>query len=220
MLQNAYDSQERTGISKESFQDLLENIHLSARNSLSECDCLGLFLMHLKTGLSQRILATLFGVKQSTVSCTINAVKSHLVVNFVPSNLGFEHISREGVIKDETTDLAKHLFSPDDDDCAILVLDGTYVYIQKSSQHTFQCRTFSMHKHRPLVKPMMVVSTTGYVVSVVGPYLADGHNHDAAITQHMMKHDEEGIMDWLRQQDIFILDVDSETANNFSMTVA
>ena len=91
--------------------------------------------MHLKTGLSQRILATLFGMKQSTVSRTINAVKSHLMVNFVPSNLGFGHISREGIIKDETTDLAKHLFIHDDDDCAILVLDGTYVYIQKQSAH-------------------------------------------------------------------------------------
>lgn len=50
-----------------------------------------------------------------------------------------------------------------------------------------------MHKHRPLIKPMMVVTTTGYIVSILGPYLADGKNNDARILQHMIKTNTEEI---------------------------
>lgn len=67
----------------------------------------------------------------------------------------------------------KEFFCPSDEK-AILVLDGTYIYVQKSTDFAFQRRSFSMQKHRHLVKPMMIVSTTGYTVAAIGPYLADG----------------------------------------------
>ena len=44
---------------------------------------------------------------------------------------------------------------------AVLVLDGTYIYIQKSGNYSLHRHTFSGHKHRPLVKPVMVVGTDG-----------------------------------------------------------
>ncbi|KAH3728095.1 hypothetical protein DPMN_054042 [Dreissena polymorpha] len=48
-----------------------------------------------------------------------------------------------------------------------------------------------MHKHRPLVKPMIVVSTTGYIISILGPYLADGKNSDANILKHIINQNTE-----------------------------
>ena len=44
---------------------------------------------------------------------------------------------------------------------AVLVMDGTYMYIQKSGNYSLQRQTFSGHKHRPLVKPKMLVGTDG-----------------------------------------------------------
>jgi len=44
-----------------------------------------------------------------------------------------------------------------------------------------------MHKRRPLVKPIMVVTITGYIVSVPGAYLSDGNNNDASILNHVLK---------------------------------
>lgn len=44
------------------------------------------------------------------------------------------------------------------------VADGTYIYTQKSSNYRFQRRSFSIHKGRPLVKLMILVSTTGYIL--------------------------------------------------------
>lgn len=38
-----------------------------------------------------------------------------------------------------------------------------------------------MYKDRSLVKPMMFVASGGYIVDIMGPYLADGKNDDANI---------------------------------------
>ncbi|XP_069107262.1 uncharacterized protein [Argopecten irradians] len=89
---------------------------------------------------------------------------------------------------------------------AILVIDGTYIYIQKSGQYLFQRRSYSMHKHKPLVKPMMFVTTSGYIVSVLGPYFADSKNNDAGILNHIIRRNFEEINDWLADNDVVIVD--------------
>lgn len=89
---------------------------------------------------------------------------------------------------------------------AILVVYGTYVFIQKSNNFKFQRRSYSQHKNRPLVKPMVIVSTTGYIVSVLGPYFADHKNNDASILKHNFQTNMENIKDWLQQDDVLIVD--------------
>jgi len=90
--------------------------------------------------------------------------------------------------------LAKDLFA-EDEDVAILVADGTYVYIEKSSNYSFQRRTYYLHKGRPLVKPMMMVSTTGYISEVFGLYFADGKNNDASMN-NLMKQTHSRLLQW------------------------
>ncbi len=63
-----------------------------------------------------------------------------------------------------------------------------------------------MHKGRPLVKPMLVVITTGYIVSCLGPYFADHKNNDAAITKHILYNNRENITQWLQKDDIIVID--------------
>ncbi|XP_061192880.1 uncharacterized protein LOC133201100 [Saccostrea echinata] len=63
-----------------------------------------------------------------------------------------------------------------------------------------------MHKGRPLIKPMVVVTTTGYFVSILGPYLADRKNNDASILTHIINSNAESIRSWLNEDDIFIVD--------------
>ena len=90
-----------------------------------------------------------------------------------------------------------------------------HIYIQKSHKYKFQRRCFSMHKHRPLLKPMVVTSTDGYILSILGPYLADGKNNDASIVQHMMRSNEENMMEWFKKEDILILDRGFRDAEEF-----
>lgn len=48
----------------------------------------------------------------------------------------------------------------------------TYIYLQKSGNFQFQRRAYSLHKGRPFVKPIVVVTTTGYFIAILGPYMA------------------------------------------------
>ena len=124
----------------------------------------------------------------------------------VPKHLGFGHISRQTLLQEHSRPLAQALFANDDPAVAILILDGTYLYCQKSACHRLQRACYSMHKNRPLVKPMMIVATDGYIVSAMGPYLANYQNNDANITEHILLTDQEGIRTCLRPKDVFIVD--------------
>ncbi|CAC5404606.1 unnamed protein product [Mytilus coruscus] len=205
---NQSDIYNLTGLTKANFDDVCSKIQDSPMRD-SHCrtirQCIGIFLTKLKCGMSNRLLSTLFNLGRDATMRAISSARKYLVETFVPENLGFEHISRNNVINNHTRPLAQSLFG-DNTNPAILVVDGTYIYIQKSGNFQFQRRSFSMHKHRPLVKPMVFVTTSGYIVSVIGPYMGDGKNNDANILTHIIKRNIEKITDWLQKDDILIVD--------------
>ena len=69
----------------------------------------------------------------------------------LPWYLGFHHISRQIVIDYHTTTIARELLLNTPNQLAI-VIDSTYIYVQKSSNNEFQHRSYSLHKHRNLIK--------------------------------------------------------------------
>ncbi|XP_056014968.1 uncharacterized protein LOC125654892 [Ostrea edulis] len=196
-----------TGICKDAFSELCASPK-DVRNTpvRSTRTSLGIFLIKLKYGLSNKMLSTIFNISKSSLRRAIASVRQSLVCSFVPQNLGLQHISREEVIGKHTRSLAHTLFGSSRNTEAVLVLDGTYIYIQKSNNFQFQRRSYSLHKGRPLVKAMVVVTTTGYFLTTIGPYLADGKNNDAAILTHMFKTNVHDIKNWVREEDIFVLD--------------
>lgn len=46
----------------------------------------------------------------------------------------------------------------------------------------------------------------GYILSVEGPYLADGKNNDAAIADSIFKRNQGQILDWLQDEDVIVVD--------------
>ena len=54
---------------------------------------------------------------------------------------------------------------------------------------------------------MIITSTSGYILSVLGPFLADSKNNDASIINHCLFENQEGILDWLTDDDIIVLDI-------------
>ncbi|CAG2188196.1 unnamed protein product [Mytilus edulis] len=177
------DCKNLTGLSHQQFEDICLHVllHIKSTPTRTPKTSVGLFLIKMKCALSNKLMSTLFKVSISSIRRAINTVRQALMRSFVPLYLGFESITREQIIKDHTRPLAKTLLDADDDNM-ILVLDGTYIYIQKSNNFSFQRKSFSLHKSRPLVKPMVVVSTTGHFVSILGPYLS--RNNDASILNH------------------------------------
>ncbi|KAJ8314676.1 hypothetical protein KUTeg_006826, partial [Tegillarca granosa] len=212
------DYRNLTGISREQFSELTTFLP-SVRNTLTRSirTCLAVFLTKLRTGLTNSILSSLFSLSISQVQRIISSVCDSLMENFVPLHLGFQHISHDEFCVKHTTPIAKTLFTSNSDESkeAVLVLDGTYVYIQKSSDYHFQRKSYSLHKNRPLVKPMMIVGTDGYILSVIGPYMADFYNNDANIVKHMMETNSDDIKDWLQENDVMVVDRGFRDAVNY-----
>ncbi|XP_018401795.1 PREDICTED: uncharacterized protein LOC108778963 [Cyphomyrmex costatus] len=196
-----------TGLCKSQFDHVLECVRDNIRHTTNRSPrkCVALCLMKLRTGLSHSILSTLFAMDKRQIGRSIATARKALSKCFVPRYLGIEHISREEVISKHTIAMAKTLFTNNQDE-AILVADGTYVYIQKSSNYSFQRKTFSVHKGRPLVKPMMIVTTTGYILDVLGPYYANGKNNDANIFTALLQSDSTKLRQWLKSNDVFVVD--------------
>lgn len=46
---------------------------------------------------------------------------------------------------------------------------------------------------------MMIVSTTGYIVSVLGPFLSDSSNNDASILKSVFLNNMEDIVHWVEE---------------------
>ncbi|CAC5417891.1 unnamed protein product [Mytilus coruscus] len=171
----------------------LEKVRLNFDDSnLSEPDYITM------TGLSKinfsEVCSTLSKYLKNTPARTITTTVAIFLCKLKSANLGFQHISREEVIQKHTRPLAQSMFGGIVSNNAIFVLDGTFIYVDKRNNFHFQRRSYSTHKGRPLVKPMIVCTTTGYYISVLGPYLADYRNNDASILTHMLKTNVEEIV--------------------------
>ena len=53
---------------------------------------------------------------------------------------------------------------------------------------------------------MMIVSTTGYITSVLGQYLSDKKNNDAKTLTHAIKTNAEEMTSWLQEDDVLVVD--------------
>jgi len=51
-----------------------------------------------------------------------------------------------------------------------------------------------------------MVTTTGYIITIFGPFFSDFHNNDASILKHVMLNNYEDILTWIKDGDIMILD--------------
>ena len=117
------------------------------------------FLAKLSLGLSNRVLAVLFNLENKRVVSHIkNQVRKALIKSFVPYRLGLKHITRETAIEQHQTAIAAILHTNKPNQLCIIA-DTTYLFIQKSSNNQLQGKSYSMHKHRNLVKPMVLTVT-------------------------------------------------------------
>lgn len=211
-----------TGLSKVFFDDLVGIVSSSSimRNSSQRSirTAVGIYLCKLRLGLSNSLLSMMFNLSDKrTVARIINSARQALSECFTPYNLGFNHITRREVIDNQTTPIARQLMTDGAEDTAILVIDGTYIYIQvrnyscvllrillcfsfqKSQNNVFQRKSFNLHKKRSLLKPMMIVSTTGYIVACIGPFFSDFSNNDASIIKNVLLNNMDSILSWVKE---------------------
>ena len=123
---------------------------------------MAVFLAKMRLSLSNQVLAILFQLKDKrTVSHIISEVRAALMKDFVPLHLGLRHIDRATAIDKHQTAIANILFTNGPQQLCV-VADSTYLFIQKSSDNQFQRRSYSLHKRRHLIKPMILTTTVSY----------------------------------------------------------
>ena len=171
---------------------------LSALSSVSIESALVLFWAKVKTNISWPQLSTLCGVPKPTVSRLFHSVLEALSKTVVPKYLGAGHMTRTEAATHNTT-FTKCFYG----DKVTLILDGTYIYIPKSSDHKLQRASYSGQKKRNLVKLKSIVLPDGYVLDTIGPFF--GNENDAKITEAII-HKVTELKEWLQETDNFIVD--------------
>ncbi|CAF1684347.1 unnamed protein product [Rotaria magnacalcarata] len=163
-----------TSLSRDSFNDFVQIISSSAIRAF--CN---------------RLIRTAVGIYFCKLRLTI-------VKSFVPDNLGFGHVTREDVIGGHTTAITQELMcGGDSTDIPIIIIDGAHLYIQKSRNNEFQRKTFNLYKKGSLLKSMMIVTTTDYIVACIEPFMSDFNNNDAAIMKDIYLLNTDHILSWL-----------------------
>lgn len=131
----------------------------------------------------------------------MNEARTILNDDFVPRNLGINHISRTEIAQRNLL-IPNGLFGGEGK--PIIIMDGTYLYVQKSSNYMYQKDTYSLHKYRNLMKPFVIVCTDGYIIDVLGPYPAT--SSDANIILNEFNNESKPLRQYFQPGDVFILD--------------
>ena len=156
----------------------------------------------LKSGIQQSLIATIFGLdSRQRVADYCAQTCEALVKDFVPQYLGANQRDRETFLQKNKV-FSKSLFNMNDSQLCVIV-DGTYIYCQKSSNNKLQRMLYSGQKKRPFVKPFLVCCPNGYIVDVYGPYAAT--QNDASILLHILESNNE-FSGLFRDNDVLILD--------------
>ncbi|CAF1223944.1 unnamed protein product [Rotaria sordida] len=124
-----------TSLSKDDFNEFVKDVSSSGiRNSSNRSirTAIGIYLCKIRLGLSNRFLACMFQLPdKKTVSRIIDNARQAILNSFVPYNLGFGHITRQDVINHHTTTIARELMCGGASNTAIIIIDGTYIHIQR-----------------------------------------------------------------------------------------
>ncbi|CAF3771072.1 unnamed protein product [Rotaria socialis] len=149
-----------TGLDRDHFNDLLDKLTTMRNSRLRSVRVtLAIFLAKIRLALSNRVLACSFRlVSKRSVSRICHQVRVALMQDFVLYHVGFRHVLRETILAQHQTRMATELLTNGRDQ-VVLIADGTYFFCQKSSNNEFQRRTYSQHKHRHLVKPMIIIAS-------------------------------------------------------------
>ncbi|KAL6258253.1 hypothetical protein P5V15_010186 [Pogonomyrmex californicus] len=156
-----------TGLMKEQFNVVAQCVSEVRSTKGSERVCLALLLIKLRTGLSNTILSTLLSWKN-------------------------EEPAEELQLQDQFSCLSLSLIISVLDHVSFMLIINEHT-MSKTSKNSIckwrrngECTDYSVDKGRNLVKSMMLVTITGYIVDVFDLYFADGKNNDASILDNLI----------------------------------
>lgn len=120
-----------------------ENFHILINQIRPELACkspqtaLAVYLIKARTGDSHRRIYSLLCMSKSSITRLLDAAREALINAFVPLHLGLNHLSRNDLINRNLT-IPEGLFGNREERVPIIICDGTYIYLQKSSNYLFK----------------------------------------------------------------------------------
>ncbi|KAJ8671549.1 hypothetical protein QAD02_002808 [Eretmocerus hayati] len=155
----------------------------------------------------RHLLTFLCKMRQGRVSTVIATVRRSLMQRFVPENLGLDSMTRAEFIARHVNEFENRLYNPTPErPRVILYRDGTYVEVETSSNFSAAKKSYNLHKHHYLLKPVMLVAPDGRILDIHGPYFSDIRNNDATMLLHAFQQYLHDLRRWLQPGDIIILD--------------
>jgi len=130
-----------------------------------------------------------------------------LIIRFAPQNIGLNAITREQYIQQHVTKFANTLYNEEENVTKVIAcIDGTYSYIEKSSNFQALRQSYCLHKGRHLVKLVLIVALDGYILDIHNSYFSDARNNDAAMLEREFQNDAGALREWLGENAIIIVD--------------
>ncbi|XP_036143574.1 uncharacterized protein LOC118645866 isoform X2 [Monomorium pharaonis] len=164
----------------------IKDMMISLRNSKSRSviQALVVFLFKLRTGNSNKMIASILQLEneQSVSDYSLSIIKS-FENDILPFHFVIHAVNRDNLIQNHNTEITRKLFNVHDN--LFLICDGTYARHQKSTNNEYQKKSFSGQKKVPLCKPFTICTTDGYIVDMLGPYLAN--QNDAEILKNIIQ---------------------------------
>lgn len=124
-----------TSLTKNQFIAILDQTPSLSARSCHPATCLGIYLSKVRTGEPSERLATLFKMTRKTLEKKIRLTRQCLTQDYVPLYLGIDHLTREEVMARNLS--IPNAFFGNEGSNAVIILDGTYVYLQKSMNFLF-----------------------------------------------------------------------------------
>ena len=168
--------------------------------SRSIFQALFVFLFKLRTGNSNDIIANILELPHRQKVSSIFTGVMQAFERVVVDGFGPKSLTRQDLLE-ATTPVAKRLLNLEEDQ-VVLILDGTYIRHQKSTNSAYQRRSYSGQKKVPLCKPFTICTTNGLIVDFAGPF--SGNQNDATIVKQVFK--DQHLLSLLKPGDIFIVD--------------
>lgn len=139
------------GLSDENFAELLAkliSLHRYFQNNENKArEALEIYLTRLRTGEYFKYIATVFNISEKTVKKYTDAARTALLIDFVPLHLGLWNVSLQ-ILIDNSSEMARELYSDGRTDCLMIVAGGTYNQTNKSKNYDLQRSTYSDQKKK------------------------------------------------------------------------
>lgn len=173
-----------TSYDKAGFNSLLDEcMHLKSKFGISASDVLFIYLMKMRTARSNVELGHFFKMSHTSISNRLITAREPLMKDIVLRYL-LVNRTREELVACKSK-LSSAFFDGNDHSRAHIALDGTYLFIEKSKDHTFQKQTYNSHKKRNYIKVMMGTATNSSILFAHGPFKAT--ENDASIIKKLLQ---------------------------------